>query len=74
VITGNAKGSMVRYQSSDFVASKPWLAYGDERIGPECQRIQDVRAVVSELNVSTGHRAPPVHPNCRCVLQPTVVS
>jgi hypothetical protein len=27
-------------------------------------------AVLLDLNFASGHHALPVHPNCRCVLQP----
>lgn len=70
VIASYAAGSLEGYRLSNTVKSKQWLTAGDERVDPECQLNADQGAVLLDLNFATGHQAPPVHPNGRCVLQP----
>ena len=72
VITGYAEGSLEGYRQSDILTAKQWLTTGDANVDPECQLNQDAGPVLLDLNFPTGHAAPPVHPNCRCMLQPVV--
>lgn len=69
IISGSVPGSLDGYRQAGMVARKEKLTAGDERIGPKRQLNQGVGAGQFDLAFPTGHRAPPVHPNCRCVLR-----
>lgn len=70
VIKGYAEGSLEGYRQSNVVKRKQWLSAGDANVEEECQANQDQGPILLDLDFESGHAAPPVHPNCRCVLQP----
>ena len=72
VISGYAEGSLAGYRQSPVVKQKQWLTAGDERVDPECELNAQQGAIAIETPFASGHLAPIVHPNCRCVLQPVV--
>jgi HK97 family phage portal protein len=72
VISGYAEGSIEGYRQSGVVKGKRWLTANDDRVDDECAENEADGAIGLESNFSTGHSAPPVHPNCRCTLQPEV--
>lgn len=70
VITGYAEGSLAGYRQSGIVRTKSWLTAGDERVDPECALNEEQGPIPLDSPFASGHHAPIVHPNCRCVLQP----
>lgn len=70
VIAGYAEGSLEGYRQSGIVNMKQWLTAGDERVDPECLLNEEQGLVPINSGFASGVGAPPVHPNCRCVLQP----
>lgn len=72
VISGYAEGSIEGYRQSGVVKAKRWLTANDDRVDDECAENEADGAIGLESNFSTGHSAPPVHPNCRCTLLPEV--
>lgn len=70
VIGGYAEGSLEGYRQSGIVSMKRWLSASD----PDslcALNIQD-GAIPLNASFSSGHSAPPAHPNCRCTLVPEV--
>jgi len=41
-------------------------------VDPECEMNERDGAIDINATFSSGHSAPPVHPNCRCILQEVV--
>jgi HK97 family phage portal protein len=72
VISGYAEGTLFGYRQSGIVKSKKWLTAGDDRVDPECLLNEAQGAIPLESPFASGHNAPIVHPNCRCVIQPGV--
>lgn len=54
---GDARG----FRQSDFDKRNKWLTAGDASVDPE---------YLIDQPLDSGHLAPIVHPNCRCVLPP----
>jgi HK97 family phage portal protein len=70
VVAGYAEGSLEGYRQSGIVRMKRWLSASD----PDslcALNIQD-GAIPLNASFSSGHSAPPAHPNCRCTLVPEV--
>lgn len=72
VITGYAQGSLEGYRQSGVVKGKRWLTAGDDKVDDECLENEKQGIIGLEAMFINGGGAPPVHPNCRCVLQPEV--
>lgn len=68
VIKGYAQGSLEGYKQSGNVIAKSWDALPDA--DDVCQGNVDDGEIPIEASFSSGDSAPPVHPNCRCVLIP----
>lgn len=68
VIKGYAEGSMEGMRQSGVVRAKRWLTANDDRVEEECMHNQADGEIGLEDAFSSGHSAPPVHPNCRCTL------
>lgn len=69
VVSGYAQGTLEGARQSSVVTAKKWLTAGDDRVDEECAMNEQDGIVGLELPFSSGNDAPPVHPNCRCVLQ-----
>lgn len=70
VIGGYAEGSLEGYRQSGIVSMKRWLSASAP--DPLCGlNVQD-GAIPLNASFSSGHSAPPAHPNCRCTLVPEV--
>lgn len=69
VISGYAQGTMEGARQSGVVTAKKWLTAGDDRVDEECAMNEQDGIVGLEQSFSSGDDAPPVHPNCRCVIQ-----
>ncbi len=69
VISGYAQGTLEGARQSGVITAKKWLTAGDDRVDEECAMNEQDGAVGLELLFSSGNEAPPVHPNCRCVIQ-----
>lgn len=72
VISGYAQGSIEGYKQSGIVTGKEWLTAQDDRVDEECAMNESDGIISLDASFSSGDDAPPVHPNCRCVLQPAV--
>jgi len=72
VISGYAKGTLEGAVQSGVVRGKKWLTANDDRVEEECLRNQQDGEIGLDDSFSSGDSAPPVHPNCRCVLQEVV--
>lgn len=72
VVTGYAQGSVEGYRQSGVVKMKRWLTARDDRVDDHCLMNESDGAIVLNASFSSGHDAPPVHPNCRCTLVPEV--
>jgi HK97 family phage portal protein len=72
VISGYAEGTLQGFRQSEVVERKQWLTAGDSAVDPECAMNEAQGAILLDLPFASGHLAPIVHPNCRCVLQPVV--
>lgn len=70
VISGYAEGSLEGYRQSGIVTRKRWLTAGDSRVDPECALNEEQGAIPLDATFASGHSAPILHSNCRCVLQP----
>lgn len=68
VIKGYAQGSLEGYKQSGNVTAKSWDALPDA--DDECLANVDDGEIPIDTSFSSGDSAPPVHPNCRCVLIP----
>lgn len=72
VISSYAEGSLEGYRQSEVVKMKKWLTAGDGNVDPECEMNEADGAIALSDTFSSGDDAPPLHPNCRCVLAPDV--
>jgi HK97 family phage portal protein len=72
VISSYGEGSLEGYRQSGRVKMKRWLTANDDRVDDECLANQDDGPIGLSASFSSGHAAPPVHPNCRCTLIPEV--
>jgi HK97 family phage portal protein len=72
VMAGYSEGSLEGYKQSGVVKGKKWLTAGDGKVEEECQMNEDQGVIGLNDTFASGDAAPPVHPNCRCVLQPEV--
>lgn len=70
VIGGYAEGTLEGFRQSDTVTTKRWLTAQDDKVEPECAMNEEDGAISVDAAFSSGDYAPPVHPNCRCVLTP----
>lgn len=68
VIAGYAEGSLEGYRQSGIVKTKRWITAGDARVEVECQLNEEQGPIPLDLPFASGHLAPVVHQNCRCVL------
>ena len=66
-------------QDVDLAVSHEWTTAGDDRVCPVCKPLNGVNFTIDEMRDSTfdldgqtWQLKPPAHPNCRCVLTPTV--
>ncbi len=71
VISGYSEGTLEGMRQAD-IKSKRWSTAGDDRVEPECEMNERDGAIDINASFSSGHFAPPVHPNCRCILQEVV--
>lgn len=70
VISGYAQGSIEAYKQSGVVEKKQWLTNG--ATDDLCLENQAQGPIPLDESFASGDDAPPLHPNCRCVLQPIV--
>lgn len=74
------EGKQVRVLSDEELADemdetqlKQWVSAGDHRVCPECEKLDGtVIPVLDDWDTDTRHgivEAPPLHPNCRCVIE-----
>jgi HK97 family phage portal protein len=68
VISGYAEGTLEGYRQSGIVKRKRWLTAGDSRVDPECEMNEKQGAIPLDSLFASGHQAPIIHSNCRCVL------
>ncbi len=71
VISGYAEGTLEGMRQAD-IKLKKWLTAGDDRVDPDCEMNERDGAIDINSSFSSGNTAPPVHPNCRCILQEVV--
>lgn len=72
VIASYAEGSMEGYRQSGVVKAKVWAIIDDDRVDDECVANAEQGAIPLDAVFASGVYAPPVHPNCRCSVQPVV--
>ncbi len=72
VIDAYANGSIEGFRQSGVVKMKKWITAGDDRVDPECEMNERDGEIGLDAAFSSGHNAPPVHPNCRCAVAPVV--
>ena len=72
VISSYAEGSMEGYRQSGVVKAKVWAIIDDDRVDDECVANAEQGAIPLDAVFQSGVSAPPVHPNCRCSVQPVV--
>lgn len=72
VISSYSQGSLEGYRQSGVVKGKTWMIIDDDRVDDECVANADQGTIGLEDLFASGQAAPPVHPNCRCSVQPVV--
>lgn len=71
-IKASNQGALAGYKASGVVEMKQWTTAEDDRVSEECQANGDQGAIPLDAAFDSGDDAPPVHPNCRCVIVPVV--
>lgn len=70
-------GAYDAYKQSDVVEATQWFTARDNRVDEDCAeldgQIMDLGKDFFDSSYATGEQ-PPLHPNCRCVLLPVIVS
>ena len=56
------------------VEGKEWVSVGDDRVSDECRRNEAQGVIPVGQAFSSGAKAPPQHPDCRCSLAPARIS
>lgn len=72
VISSYAEGSMEGYRQSGVVKGKAWAIIDDDRVDDECVANAEQGTIGLDDVFASGDMAPPVHPNCRCSVQPVL--
>lgn len=72
VISGYAEGSIEGYRQSGIVQMKRWITASDDKVDDECAQNELDGPISLDASFSSGVDAPPVHPNCRCVIAPEI--
>jgi uncharacterized protein with gpF-like domain len=49
-------------------ATLVWVTAADERVCPACDELDDVEAPLSDAPFFDGNPPPPLHPDCRCLI------
>lgn len=62
-----AQANMDTWESTGMVDSATWMTSKDEIVCPECESHDGEDVGIGDIDAS-----PPLHPNCRCWLQPHV--
>ncbi len=71
-------GALQGYRASGLVQGKQWVTAEDDRVSEECEANGNAGprgdGVLMDLDEAfpSGDVAPPVHPNCRCVIVPYI--
>ena len=71
-IKASNQGALAGYKASGVVEFKEWTTAEDDRVSEECEANGEEGAIPLDATFSSGDDAPPVHPNCRCVIVPVV--
>jgi SPP1 gp7 family putative phage head morphogenesis protein len=74
VISANNQGALAAYRDSGVAMGKSWLTAQDDLVSEECEGNEADGVIGLDEDFSSGDAAPPLHPNCRCVLLPEVES
>lgn len=67
----DSRGQVAAWQESGVVAKKEWL-FSDDGPCDDCQENADAGPIDIDDDFPSGDDAPPLHPNCRCVVAPVV--
>lgn len=69
-------GTLDAFKQSDVVTAKQWLTAMDDRVDPECERmnkkIVGLESAFFKTDFGSG-MVPPLHPNCRCDILPVLI-
>jgi HK97 family phage portal protein len=68
VIGGYNFGFLETIKQTGLNVGKVWSTMNDDRVDDECLLNQDAGVIPLDKAFPTGHLSPPVHPNCRCLL------
>lgn len=69
IIAAYAEGSLAAARQSGLYLYKHWSTAGDSRVDEHCRKNESDGYIPLESAFSSGSNAPPIHPNCRCILQ-----
>ncbi len=72
VIGGYAEGSIEGYRQSGVVSMKRWITAEDDKVDDSCSQNEADGPISLGASFSSGDDAPPLHPNCRCVIAPEI--
>lgn len=72
VIGGYAEGSIEGYRQSGVVSMKRWITAEDDKVEDSCSQNEADGPISLNASFSSGDDAPPLHPNCRCVIAPEI--
>jgi SPP1 gp7 family putative phage head morphogenesis protein len=72
-----AEGNLITWKESGVVSGSRWMTGEDELVCPLCEPLAGTISGIDENGFTTeeggeGVTAPPLHPGCRCYLQPVV--